>query len=235
MERLPNELLLIIASCLSPQDLGALALVSKQFLPIAQEHIYTLIQISTTVYDAHGDKDTPLTDLFRTLIKNSKLASFVRQLEVHLQERYVEMDYTSLLPDQSEEALQILRTARPHVTQYAIVALILERTENLRLFDYESVTTSADHPSEYDQRHFDLWSLADVLRGPYSSSEAWSACTFPHVRGLLNLEEIKFRGGCVDFTLVSLPSLKKVSIGSHAIFPDNEAPESVTCTNDETM
>jgi hypothetical protein len=129
MESLSNEVLVSIASYLPTTELRALSLISKHFLFISQERLYRAPSIPASL--SPSPQVSKAAALLRALIKHPGLAKLVRHLEVQPQRSYEVFDHATILPDQSAAAMQVLECIQPRISQYAILAMILERTENL--------------------------------------------------------------------------------------------------------
>jgi hypothetical protein len=83
---LPEELLLMILDYVSLSDqaqetLWSLCLVSRYFLPVAEERLYVAPK---SKWLTHNDIWTFPTRLFRTLFNNSRLKNKIRYLDLYV-------------------------------------------------------------------------------------------------------------------------------------------------------
>jgi len=213
MESLSNELLVSIASCLSQKDLHALALVSKQFVPIGQEWLYRSPSISTTSADFYDDR---LPSLLRTLVEKPGLAKLIRSLEVHPQDRTETFDYSILLPGQSASNLELLELARPQVTQCAIIGMLLKRMENLEVLHVEMVVESTPELHKHNPDRYNVGTgpmLAVELFGRGIMKEEQRGNVLSRIPALQALKEFRQNGGIFDNWWSSMPSLNTLRFG----------------------
>jgi hypothetical protein len=189
--------------------------------PIAQDQLHQSPSISASPHTGvtgpvfqEDPANNRIFSLLRTLIGKPTLAKLVRRLEVNPQDYTVPLD-CSILPNQSAESLKMLYLARPRVSQYALIAMILDRTENLEVLDLERLADRQIWRHKYDAlRYCCNKYLVQQLFCDHAATEPMFARDLSAIPGLSKLKELNLNGAPLEFSWCMLPQLTTIRLAT---------------------
>lgn len=245
MESLFNEMLVKMASTLPTNDLKSLSLVSRQFLPIAQEHIFRHPSVlvssplaPSTYVSLPKVNDESLALLLSALVKKPKLAKIVRSLTLHVRPLLHALDYATIIPELTVAQAQMLCIARPKVYQAAFVGMTLRRTENLQELNIEMVvnrTKYREFRKKHDDRRYSYdWAIQELF-SPAVAGEPPLQHDLTKIPGFNTLKKLTLNGGYLEFSWLYIPTLTTLHLGHKCTFADVDVPDSLTAPNVHTL
>ncbi|KAI4947227.1 hypothetical protein J4E91_006577 [Alternaria rosae] len=213
MEKLPNELLTKVASNLDHNSLRALALVSKNMEPIAQDQLWRAICVPDRILP---DEASGIAALAHILVQKPGLGKIIRSLELHPEHRMVPVGPSLLSPQGPfmPHSLQV------QVDECALVKFILEQTSELEVLKLEVLAEAQSYRHDYDhERYTDAISPFELIFGTQSNEPP---------KGLEKLQELHFNAKVFEWSWCELPSLKVLRIGRGCSLEDTKVPDNLS-------
>ena len=221
MESLPHELLVSIASLTSSEDAFALAVVSRKLLPIGREMLYRAPIFRATTSPFYPNlpnlvQGDPLTLFLRTVVARPDLAKLVRRLGVQPQHQSIPPDWVAQLPANTTKELQARDYSDAQsISQCAIVALVLERLENLEALSIDMIADDQGWRHEKDEQRYRLGSMPFEDIFGRESKVTQLKDVMARVRVLRKINELRLDGCCFEYWWCSMPSISYLRLGRH--------------------
>ncbi|CAO2654039.1 Nn.00g107720.m01.CDS01 [Neocucurbitaria sp. VM-36] len=204
--RLPNELLLEIASHLAGAGLYNLALTSQRLKPIAQGELHQSIRINE--YDDMSSSRIAM--LARTLVHRPDLARQVIHLDLDLIRGKVRVDWIigMFLAAESTSPARVLERMTVRLENTRIAGFILTHLENVK-------TLSLAPPGQGENN---VGCIRELFGEGFQADLAVRDLT--RVTGLAKLQQFHLRCHALEWEWCKLPCLKELRLGKDCFIGD---------------